>query len=121
MAVSVEKTTVTTNFPYNFQNSRPEEFFKIAVLKCLRKFREKTYVQKIKKDILPQIFSRKFTRIFQSNCFTEHFQVAVSLVLEVGTGGLLYHLRKIHRKTPEHLQGSLQLYLKRDCGSGVFL
>ena len=60
-----------------------------AILRCLkhlRKFQRKQpwwsiFVSKIKKNILPQMFSQKFPQIFQNNNFLEHFRLAVSLIL----------------------------------------
>ena len=41
MAASVEKKTATINFLDNFRSSRPEVFFKVAVLKYLEMFLRK--------------------------------------------------------------------------------
>ena len=85
MAASVEKKTVTTTFPKNFRSSRPGVFIKIAVLKYSRKLSRKhlwwnVFVCKIQKNIPPQMFSWKFSRIFQNNYFVEHLRVVVSLI-----------------------------------------
>ena len=59
-----------------------------AVLKHLRKFPRKhpwwiVLVSKIKKNILPHNFSRKFSRIFQNNYLVVYYPVALFLIRNV--------------------------------------
>ena len=54
----------------------------------LRKFQRKhpwlnAFASEIKKNIQPRMFSQKFTRIFQSSHFAEHFRVVVLLICKV--------------------------------------
>ena len=88
MIASVEKKTASTTFLGNFRSSRPEVFFKKAVLKYLREFPRKhpwwtVFVSKIKKNILTRMLSRKFPRIFQNNYVVELFRVVVFLICKV--------------------------------------
>ena len=66
MAASVEKKTVMITFLRNLRSSRPEMFFKIAVLKYLRKFpgkhpRWSVFVSKIKKNTTTDVFLEFFS------------------------------------------------------------
>ena len=68
MAAFVEKKTAMTTFPDNFRSSSLEMFFRIAVLKYLRKLPRKhswwsVLSSQIKKNIIPRMFSCNF-----SNC-----------------------------------------------------
>ena len=74
--------------PDDFRNRRPGVFFKIAILKYLRKFPRKHlcwifFVSKIRKNILPWMFSWTFSWIFHNNHFVEHLLVAVFLICKV--------------------------------------
>ena len=85
MIASLEKKTASATFLGNFRSSRPEVFFKKAVLKYLREFPRKhpwwtVFVSKIKKNILTRMLSWKFPRIFQNNYVVEHFRVVVFLI-----------------------------------------
>ena len=66
MAASVEKKTVMTTFLRNLRSSRPEMFFKIAVLKYLRKLPRKhpwwsVFVSKIKRNTTTDVFLEFFS------------------------------------------------------------
>ena len=73
-----------------------------AVLKHLRKFPRKhpwwiVLVSKIKKNILPQNFSRKFSRIFQNNYLVVYYPVALFLIRYVSwlNGSYLFLFRRL--------------------------
>ena len=61
-----------------------------AVLRCFKIFEKiakktslvewRAFISKAKKKILPRMFSRKFSRIFQNSHFVEHFRLAGFLI-----------------------------------------
>ena len=83
--------TVHYSVCLNYRGSRPEVFCEKGVLRNFTKFTEKHLCQSLffnkveKKEILAQVFSCEFCKIFKNTFFYRTLLVAASETMEINT------------------------------------